>query len=251
MAVADAIWVSQPALAMIDALSRALPLAYCVRHASQNAQMLLVEVACWRAALPAVALLLDAKESARVARKRFAADREVLTLAYAVHRLWLAARLQCAPDAVPLLRDQNGCPQVPGTPFHTSLSHCDGAIAIALSTAGAIGVDIEPASRAQGLLELADRICHPAELQALLALPDHAREAALLRLWVRKEACLKALGVGLAWEMSAFQAPVDAPTCLINEIDHNVQITEIDTISPWRVAVAAAPNATLEWAWLE
>src|SRR3546814_6922343 len=107
--------------------------------------------------------------------------------------------------------DGNGCPQVPGTGLNTSLSHSGTAVAIALTGAGAIGVDIEPASRARGLLDLASRICHPIELTALSAMPEPAREAALLRLWVRKEALLKALGVGLRWEMSGFEARDDRP----------------------------------------
>ncbi|PKM08455.1 MAG: hypothetical protein CVV14_04150 [Gammaproteobacteria bacterium HGW-Gammaproteobacteria-4] len=216
-----------------------------------KARVLLIEVARWRAALPAAASLLDAEESARVARKRFVRDREMLTLAYAVHRLWLAACLRCEPAAVPLIRDERGCPQVPGTPLHTSLSHSGSAIAIALSVAGVIGVDIEPASRAHGMLDLAERICHPAELQVLAALPHQTRESALLRLWVRKEAWLKAVGVGLAWDMSAFEAPADAPVVFTNNIKYDLQITDIKEVYGWCVSLAMAPDVALEWSWLE
>ncbi len=217
----------------------------------REARVLLIEVARWRALLPAAALLLDAAESQRVARKRFVRDRELLTLAYAAHRLWLAACLRCEPVAVPLIRDERGCPIVPGTPFHTSLSHCGDAIAIALSTAGAIGVDIEPTTRAHGMLDLAERICHPAELPVLARLPDQAREAALLRLWVRKEAWLKAVGVGLAWDMSAFEAPADAPVIFTNHIKYDLQITDINEVYWWCVSLAMAPDVALEWSWLE
>src|SRR3546814_13016230 len=94
--------------------------------------------------------------------------------------------------------DGNGCPQVPGTGLNTSLSHSGTAVAIALTGAGAIGVDIEPASRARGLLDLESRICHPIELTALMAMTEPARTAALLRLCVRKEELLQGLGRG-AW----------------------------------------------------
>lgn len=233
------------------ALIDRLPIAYRVRPGAQNAQVLLIDATRWHALVPAAALVLDAAESQRVARKRFVRDRELLTLAYAVHRLWLAASLHCAPEEVPLRRDQRGCPMVPGTPFHTSLSHCGDAIAIALSTAGAIGVDIEPTTRAHGMLDLAERICHPAELQVLAGLPDQLRESTLLRLWVRKEAWLKAVGVGLAWDMSAFAAPVDAPVVFTNDIKYDLQITDIKDVYGWFVSLAMAPDVALEWSWLE
>src|SRR3546814_7790260 len=62
--------------------------------------------------------------------------------------------------------DGNGCPQVPGTGLNTSLSHSGTAVAIALTGAGAIGVDIEPASRARGLLDRSEE--HTSELQSLM-----------------------------------------------------------------------------------
>lgn len=251
MAAVSSIQASHCGTAAMAALIDRLPIAYRVRPGSHHAQVLLIDAARWRALLPAAALVLDAAESQRVARKRFVRDRELLTLAYAVHRLWLAASLQCAPEEVPLRRDQRGCPMVPGTPFHTSLSHCGDAIAIALSTAGAIGVDIEPTSRAHGMLDLAERICHPVELRALTGLPDRVREAALLRLWVRKEAWLKAVGVGLAWDMSAFEAPVDAPVIFTNHMKYDLQIIDINEINGWCVSLAMAPEVALEWSWLE
>lgn len=237
--------------ARINASTGAWPVNGGSGSSPREARVLLIDVARWRALLPATALLLDSAESQRVARKRFARDRELLTLAYAAHRLWLAASLQCAPREVPLIRDERGCPQVPGTPFHTSLSHCGSAVAIALSTAGAVGVDIEPASRAHGLCDLAEHICHPAELQVLAGLPVEARQTELLRLWVRKEALLKAVGVGLAWDMAAFAAIVDTPIKITNDMKCRLQITDINDISGWYASLAVAPDVAVEWSWLE
>jgi 4'-phosphopantetheinyl transferase len=213
-------------------------------------QVLLIDIRQWRHTLPLATRLLDSAEAARVARKRFDHDRELLTLAYALHRLWLAQSLRCEPADVPLVRDEHGCPRVAGTGLHTSLSHSGTAIAIALSGIGAIGVDIEPASRANGLLGLSDRICHPNELKALNAMPGHVREAALLRLWVRKEALLKAFGVGLMWEMSEFEAVDDVPINVINNIEYNLQLHDINGNKSWASAVASVSGTSLRWGWL-
>jgi len=247
----DRIAVSDDA---VTALPRAfrdlLPHVDWAAPASPEARVLLIDVAQWRVALPAAALLLDAAESARVARKRFARDREMLVLAYAMHRLLLGAALGCAPQQVPLIRDERGCPQLPGTPWHTSLSHSDHAIAIAVSSAGAIGVDIEPTSRSQDMSGLAEHICHPNERHAMEDMPVAARELALLRLWVRKEALLKALGVGLAWEMSGFEAPVGMPVLLPNDINNVFHVIDLSIGEQWHAAVALAPGVRSDWFWL-
>ena len=49
------------------------------------------------------------------------------------------------------------------------------------------------------------------ELAALANLSDDARGRALLDLWVRKEALLKAAGIGLECEMETFPAPTGVP----------------------------------------
>ena len=54
--------------------------------------------------------------------------------------------------------------------------------------------------------EIAERVCHPADAAAIAGLVPPAWNAALLELWLRKEALLKAAGVGLEREMSGFSA---------------------------------------------
>ena len=241
----------QAAATLLRVFADALPRGYREPMPARCVRVLLLDAVQWHTSRTATGKWLDSAETARVARKRFAQDRELLTLAYAAHRLWLAVSLRCDPIQVPLIRDQRGCPQVPGTPLHTSLSHCDTAVAIALSTAGAIGIDIEPASRAHGLSDLAERIAHPAELVTLDGLPAHAREAMLLRLWVRKEAWLKAAGVGLAWEMSAFAAATDAPVVFAGHPELDLQVTDFTEPAAWYAATAVAPGVAVDWAWLQ
>lgn len=167
----------------------------------------LLATADWAPFFAQTHVLLDAAEAARVQRKRRDDDRNTTALAYACHRLLLAQRLGCAPAAVPLIRDSQGCPRLPGTTLHTSLSHASGWVAIAVSGHGPVGVDIEPSWRTREMDEIAACVCHPRELARMAALPMAGRDHELLALWVRKEALLKAAGIGLAEEMSSFQAP--------------------------------------------
>lgn len=151
--------------------------------------------------------MLDARERERVQRQRQAHHRDHLALAYALHRLVLAHALGMPHERVPLRRDARGRPLVEGVEVDTSLSHAEGYVAVALGLAGPLGVDIEPAHRAGVMPEIAERICHADEVAGMAAHGGAGQGAALLDLWVRKEAFLKAAGVGLEREMESFALP--------------------------------------------
>lgn len=154
--------------------------------------------------------LIDARERERVQRQRRADHRQDLAMAYALHRLVLARALDMPGARVPLARDAQGRPVLEGLAVDTSLSHADGRVAVAMSLYGPVGVDIEPADRAEVMREIAGRICHGDEHAHIAARRDAEQGAALLELWVRKEAFLKAAGVGLAREMDTFALPEGA-----------------------------------------
>ena len=163
-------------------------------------------VADWRPWLQQAATLLNVPEQERVVRKRRPEDRDTLVLAYAMHRLLLSCWLGVDAAQVPIGRDAQGRPLIQDSVLATSLSHTHGAVAIAISRVGPVGVDIEAIVRPSMLDDIATQICHPSELAALEALTDQLRQTELRRLWVRKEAYLKAVGVGLAWDMRDFAA---------------------------------------------
>lgn len=82
--------------------------------------------------------------------------------------------------------------------FQFSLSSAGDVIALAFSRAGAVGVDIEPTCQVvdvQGMCSIALTRHEREELERVW---PAARPAAALQCWVRKEALLKAIGVGLA-----------------------------------------------------
>ncbi len=81
-----------------------------------------------------------------------------------------------------------------------NVSHCETLAAIALCDAGEVGVDVESAAAVAGPPPLIASMASPAESAWLCAHPDVA-DRALARLWVRKEAVLKAVGSGLGTPM--------------------------------------------------
>ncbi|WP_165782484.1 4'-phosphopantetheinyl transferase family protein [Solilutibacter silvestris] len=124
-------------------------------------------------------------------------ERERRLLAYALHRMVVALALGRDADRVEVGRMASGMPMVAGLPnVATSLSHADDFLAIAVARdVGLVGVDIEAMDRVALLDGLAADVLHAQEC---------AGDEALIDVWVRKEAVLKAIGSGLSIDMNTF-----------------------------------------------
>ena len=103
-----------------------------------------------------------------------------------------------------LVHDSCGRPAVAAHPeVHVSVSHCEGAVLVAASSAR-IGVDVEwlrPLDR----FALA-RMLNPAEIDRVLRSPDPDRE--FFRYWTLKESYLKAVGTGLGYAVKDLDVDV-------------------------------------------
>jgi 4'-phosphopantetheinyl transferase len=95
---------------------------------------------------------------------------------------------------------------------------------------------------------IVDRLCHPLDMAMVGALPADLRDHALLALWVRKEACLKAAGTGLATEMNTFPASDEAAWTLPDGSSTLARM--LDAGSGWVAAGAAQPGVVFRTAWL-
>jgi 4'-phosphopantetheinyl transferase len=124
----------------------------------------------------------------------------------AAARAWLRQELGTVlgmrPDQVHVRRQASGKPEVAG-PLAFNLSHSGRWAAIALlehpEALGCmgVGVDLETLSQATGLWAARDQFLHPSEHLALAHQAPEQRDHMSLLCWTRKEAVLKALGVGL------------------------------------------------------
>jgi 4'-phosphopantetheinyl transferase len=116
-------------------------------------------------------------------------------------RLWLAPQLDCAPQAIALVRDRHGRPRLQ-TPADADIgwSHSGEGLLLAFGRGATLGIDLERERPRPRALDLARRFFDFSEAQWLEAQADEAtRAAAFVRLWCAKEAVLKAHGRGLAF----------------------------------------------------
>ena len=91
-----------------------------------------------------------------------------------------------------------------------NLSHSGGLAAMALLRDLRVGIDIEAKRPLTDTTLLARRILGPRERERFDALPESAREAALLAAWTSKEAVLKAVGTGISGSLRSIEMLADA-----------------------------------------
>lgn len=177
-----------------------------VAPAADEACVVLCESTAWAPLISSARTLLSAGERARAARLHFERDRTTYILAHALWRLSVASCLGIDAGKVPLVSTAAGQPRLPGTAFSTSLSHSGSWVAIAIHAGATVGVDIECSPPRIALNALMPSICTPGEIVDFEPLSTLDRETALLALWTRKEALLKAFGVGLNVDPSQLSA---------------------------------------------
>jgi 4'-phosphopantetheinyl transferase len=151
--------------------------------------------------------VLSTQEQRRAAAFIRWEDKESYIAAHVVLRVILGAQLNLDPAQVQLIREAcpgcggpHGRPAVLGNEVHFSLSH-SGPMALLACASKPVGVDVEAVPSPE-MAEKVGPALHPDEAAELAALPHQYRPAAVARAWVRKEAYLKGIGIGLARDVS-------------------------------------------------
>ncbi|MER6311815.1 4'-phosphopantetheinyl transferase superfamily protein [Streptomyces sp. NPDC001657] len=151
---------------------------------------------------PAARALLDADERARRERLHQAADRARLTTGRALIRTVIGRLTGTPPRRVALHRRCRHCggphgkPFVPGAGVRFSLAHAGDRVVLAVTEGPEPGVDVERVP-GRSVRRLAPRVLAEDEYRAFQALPEHRRNVAYAVYWTRKEALLKAVGLGI------------------------------------------------------
>ena len=198
--------------------------------------------------------LLDDNERARHGRFVFPADRQSFALSHVLLRRTLAHFLEVPAAALRFATEAHGKPTLvyPKVPhLFFNLSHTR-AISLCAVAPCAVGVDVELTTRTVGA-DLAQRYFAAAEVQALQALPEAARQARFFTLWTLKEAYLKATGVGLAQGLHTFAfaiADAEPPTIRLQAAHEQTDAWQFAAalLSPeaaWAIALKRGMRADL------
>ncbi len=97
--------------------------------------------------------------------------------------------------------------------LHFNLSHSGTLFILAVAANREVGIDIELLRNDIPFPDMARLAFSPREQKELFALPDHQQRGAFYRCWTRKEAYLKACGIGFTLASNNFDASLapDSP----------------------------------------
>ncbi|HTH80449.1 MAG TPA: 4'-phosphopantetheinyl transferase superfamily protein [Ramlibacter sp.] len=138
--------------------------------------------------------LLSNDETLRASRLRDAGQAQAYVCAHAALRRLIAARTQREPRELRFSMGPHGKPAVENAPdLHFSISYRKGCAAVAIAQRP-VGIDVESLCAGVDTKGIAQRFFTPDE-QAWIAQAEN--QQAFYRLWTRKEALVKAAGVGV------------------------------------------------------
>lgn len=149
---------------------------------------------------------LSEEERKRAGLFKLERDRDRFRAARGVLRLMLSRYLGARPEDIKLSRGERGKPRLAddssgGLDIRFSLSRSDDAALYAFALGREVGVDLERVRPYQGAEAIVREFFSPREAARLESLPEPERTETFFSYWTAKEACLKALGVGLGGEL--------------------------------------------------
>jgi 4'-phosphopantetheinyl transferase len=159
---------------------------------------------------------LSADESQRAARFRFPADRHRFISSHGCLRDVLARYLHCEPGEIEFSTNKHGKPVLKHHELEFNLSHSGDFALVAVSQSHRVGVDVERIRAGISSLVIARQYFSKNEFAELEALPLESRETAFFTCWTRKEAYIKAHGLGLSLPLDSFDVSLspDEPAVL-------------------------------------
>ncbi|WP_020539096.1 4'-phosphopantetheinyl transferase family protein [Lewinella cohaerens] len=170
------------------------------------------QVHIWKAALDATALqteklqaLLSDDELARADKFHFEKDRTHYIAGRGMLRQILGFYLESAPNVLQFDYTPFGKPFLPSETgpdgLNFNLSHSGKIVLYAITRGQSVGVDIEKKKDNIDIDQIAQRFFSLAEISVLNSVPKDQKYHLFFQYWARKEALLKATGMGVSFPL--------------------------------------------------
>ena len=181
------------------------------------------QVDVWRARLELTSHVLNQlkstlseEETERAARFHFSADEDRFIAAHGCLRDVLARYLHCEPRKLNFSTNRYGKPTLCDHKLEFNLTHSGEYALIAITRESKVGVDVERIRQGISSQVIAQQYFSKSEVAELQASPLAGREIAFFSCWTRKEAYIKAHGLGLSLPLESFDVSVnpDGPAML-------------------------------------
>ncbi|KTC67990.1 phosphopantetheine-protein transferase [Legionella birminghamensis] len=165
-------------------------------------------------------ILLDSAECQRAERFLFEKHRRRFIAAHAALRLILSRYLQMPADKIEFTRGYHGKPAIRHcSEIEFNLSHSGEIGLLGIGCKHPLGIDIEQFSP-RSLIGLANYAFSSLEIQAFMQVPRCLQFITFFKIWAKKEAFIKASGLGLHYPTQQFTVPVFDDQSLIFDSRH-------------------------------
>jgi 4'-phosphopantetheinyl transferase len=189
-----------------------------------------------------LAELLDEQERERAAQLLHDSHRRRFTAAHGAARVLLGRYLGVPPRRIRWSYGQEGKPELaaPACDVHVNLSHSGGLAAFALTHRRRVGVDVQQFPPGMDPARMAARFYPPADAGFVTAAIPSDQLSRFVRLWARKEACLKVTGGRL---MQGMRLPVRGSGSVVvhdprGQLPGTVLVRDVPAPAGFRAAVA-------------
>lgn len=160
--------------------------------------------------LPALLQVLSPKEREHAQRYRRTEDQAQYAIGHGLLRVILGRYLSVAAERLEFGRGPHGKPYLAwpvAASLRFNMAHSRACALYALARGRELGVDVEYVRPDFAYEEIVPQFFAPAEIAALQALPVEVRRHAFFICWTRKEAYIKAQGMGLYLPLDQFAIP--------------------------------------------
>lgn len=222
------------------------------------------EIHIWRATLnlsggdlERLRSVLSPDEQERAVRFRFAEHQRRFIAARGILRDILSRYVRRQPAELEFCYSRFGKPALAGDPCETqirfNLSHCSDLAVYAIARDREVGIDLELVRPEMAGEHIAKRFFSPREVSTLLALPLPLQPEAFFNCWTRKEAYVKALGMGLQVPLESFDVSLapGEPAALLGSAGSRWALRAFEPAPAYVAAVAAEGDDwhTRTWQW--
>lgn len=197
--------------------------------------------------------ILSSNERHRYDSLKRSADKEIYLASHSGLRYLLSSMTGVAPGRIEFDTEKFGKPYLAAGcrtgALSFNLSHTDGMILVAIAAAAPVGIDVERYSPTENWEEILDIVGIEKERECIRLLEFEDRLAATASLWVRKEAILKGVGVGLTLDPNCIELDVVTGSSAVRWLEESPVseqwwVCDIDVGGSHRAAVASS-NRTM------
>lgn len=194
---------------------------------------------------------LSIEEQEKSKKFHFPNDQKKYVISHGIMRQLIASYIPCHPKEIRYDLNDFGKPELiyPSNTLHFNLSHSERLGALAISTSP-IGTDIEHIKSLEDYVSLTKHFLSVQERNYFEQLSIVDQHLAFYRAWTRKEAYIKAIGMGLSYPVEQVTISLDEQPKILEDRANPMNAEKLSIISfeheDYIGAVAIPKNYTVE-----